>query len=106
MSLDSFLTELGLKPHRSHSLEEQLDAMRRDVRRLGTALARQAGQHTDDWADHVGDFGREAVRQGTHLAEIAGTQAWRGARQLRRDPLPAIAIIGTGLLLARLLRRR
>ena len=106
MSLDTFLTQLGLhRPHPS-SLEVQLDAMRRDVRRIGKALSRQASHHADDWADNVGDFGREAVRQGSHLAEIAGTQAWRGAQQLRRDPLPALAIIGTGLLLARLLRRR
>ena len=105
MSLDTFLTQLTSQRPHPNSLEAQLEAMRRDVRRIGKALARQAERQTDDWADHVGDFGRDAMRQGTHLAEIASTQAWRGARQLRRDPLPAIAILGTGLLLARLLRR-
>ena len=105
MSLNSLLTQLGQQRPKPNGLEAQLDAMRRDVRRVGSIVARQAGQRADDWADHIGDFGREAVRHGTHLAEIAGTQAWRGAAQLRRDPLPAIAIIGTGLLLARLLRR-
>lgn len=106
MSLDTLLARLGLQHTHPNSLEAQLDAMRRDVRRIGKALAWQAGRHTEDWADHAGELGREAVRQGTHLAELAGTQAWRGARQLRRDPLPVIAIVGTGLLLARLFRRR
>ena len=105
MSLDTFLTQFTSRRPHPNSLEAQLEAMRRDVRRIGKALARQAERQTDDWADHVGDFGRETMRQGTRLAEIASTQAWRGARQLRRDPLPAIAILGTGLLLARLLRR-
>ena len=106
MSLDTILTQLGLQRPQPNSLEAQLDAMRRDVRRIGRVLSRQAAHHADDWADNVGELGREAVRHSAHLAEIAGTQAWRGARQLRRDPLPALAIIGTGLLLARLLQRR
>ena len=106
MSLDTVLTQLGLQRQRRNNLDAQLDAMRRDVRRIGRVLAQQVTHNTEDWTDHLGDAGREAVRQGAHLAELAGTQAWRGARQLRRDPLPAIAIIGTGLLLARLLRRR
>lgn len=105
MSLDTFLTQLGLHQPPPNSLEAQLDAMRRDVRRIGKALARQAEQHTDDWAGSFGELSRDAMRQGSHLAEVASAQAWRGARQLRRDPLPALAVVGTCLLLARLLRR-
>ena len=106
MSLDTLLTQLGLQRQPAGSLEMQLQAMRRDVNRIGKLLAGRASHHTEDWADQFSDLGREAVRQGTHLAEVAGTQAWKSAQQLRRDPLPAIAIIGTGLLLARLLSRR
>jgi hypothetical protein len=106
MSIDTLLTQLGLRRPPARSIDTQLDAMRRDVNRIGRLLARRASHHTEDWADQFNDLGREAVRQGTHLAEVAGLQAWKSAQQLRRDPLPAIAIIGTGLLLARLLRRR
>lgn len=106
MTLDTLLTQLGLQRQPSNSLEAKLDAMRRDVHRIGKVLAHRAAHHSDDWADHLGDIGREALRQSTHLAEVAGSQALRSANQLRRDPLPVIAIIGTGLLLARLLRRR
>lgn len=102
MSIDSVLSQLGIQRHDPHSLEAQLHAMRRDVRRIGKALSRQASHNADEWNDHLTDFGRDAV----HLAEIAGTQALRGASMVRRDPLPVLAVIGTGLLLARLLNRR
>lgn len=106
MSIDSVLSQLGFARHDPHSLEAQLDAMRRDVRRIGRALSRQVGHSAEDWSDHIGDFGNDAIRQTAHLAEIAGAQARRSAEMVRRDPLPLIAIIGTGLLLVSLLRRR
>ncbi|MCP8882092.1 hypothetical protein NIM87_01095 [Devosia sp. XJ19-1] len=106
MSIATVLSQLGIPRHDPHSLEAQLHAMRRDVQRIGKALSRQASHHTEGWNDHLSDFGREAAHHTAHLAEIAGTQAMRGAIMVRHDPLPALAVIGTGLLLARLLSRR
>ncbi|WIY54268.1 hypothetical protein O9Z70_07045 [Devosia sp. YIM 151766] len=105
MSLDHILASLGL-PHRDpNSLEARLENLQRDMRRIGRSLSSQAGHTADDWGEHLSDFGREAAKQSRHLAEFAGNQAWRSARAVRRDPLPAIAVIGTVLLLARLMRR-
>jgi len=106
MILDTVLTQLGLQRRRSNHLEAGLEAMRRDVNRIGKIVSQRAAHEAEEWGDHFAGLGRQAFRQGTHLAEIAGNQALRGAHQLRRDPLPAIAVIGTGLLLARLLSRR
>jgi len=106
MSIDTVLAQLGLTRPDPHSLEGQLSAMRRDVQRIGRSLTQQAARSTEDWADHVGDFGRDAARHTAHMAELASHQALRGAQLVRRDPLPLLAVIGTGLLLARLLRRR
>lgn len=105
MSIDHVLASLGL-PHRDpNSMEARIEALQHEMRRIGRNLAHRAGHSADDWSDQISDFGREAARQGMHLAEMAGSQAWRSARAVRRDPLPAIAVIGTALLLARLLRR-
>lgn len=106
MSLDTLLNQLGIQRHDPHSLEAQLHAMRRDVRRIGKALSQHASNNADEWSEHLTDFGRDAARQTAHFAEIAGTQARRSADMVRRDPLPVIAIIGTALLLGSLLRRR
>ncbi|SMQ65177.1 hypothetical protein SAMN06295905_1159 [Devosia lucknowensis] len=106
MSLDSLLTQLGLQRHDPHSLEAQLHAMRREVRRIGKTLSHHASHRADDWADQFSDFGRDAARQTSHFAHLASEQALRGADTIRRDPLPLIAVIGTGLLLARLLKRQ
>lgn len=105
MSLDHILASLGL-PHRDpNSLEARIESLQRDIRRMGRSLSKQASHTADDWGDQFSDFSREATRQGWHLAEQAGTQAWRGARAVRRDPLPAIAVVGTVLLLASLIRK-
>lgn len=106
MSIDTVLHQLGFPRHDPNSLEAQLRAMRRDVQRLGQALSKQVTQGADDWNDHLGDFSRDAMRQATHLAEMAGSQALKSAEIVRRDPLPLVVVIGTGLLLARLLQRR
>ncbi|OAM76386.1 hypothetical protein [Devosia elaeis] len=105
MSLDHVLASLGLAHRDPNSLEARIESLQRDMRRIGRRLSSQAEHTAEDWGDHLSDFGREAARQSRHLAEAAGTQAWRGARAVRRDPLPAIAVIGTAFLLARLLRR-
>lgn len=105
MSLDHILSSLGLSQRDPNSLEARIEALQRDMRRIGRSLSKQAGHAADDWSENLSDFGREASRQGMHLAEMAGNQAWRGARALRRDPVPAIAIVATVLLLASLMRR-
>ncbi len=105
MSLDHILSSLGLSQRDPNSLEARIESLQRDMRRMGRSLSKQASHTADDWSDHISDFGREASKQGWQLAEQAGTQAWRGARAVRRDPVPAIAVVGTVLLLASLLRR-
>ncbi len=104
MSLETVLASLGLRED-PNSLDAQLRSMRREVRRISQSLSRQAGNVADDWGDSFSDIGRQAMRQGSHLAEIAGKNAWRSAEAFRRDPLPVIAVVGTALLLARLLRK-
>lgn len=104
MSFQSLLEQLGLAERHPNSLEAQLHAMRREVQRIGKSLSRQASHTTDDWADHLTDFSRDAVRQTGHLAHVAGQQARRGVEMVGRDPLPLLVVVGTGLLLARLLK--
>jgi hypothetical protein len=105
MSLDHVLSSFGLSRRDTNSLEARIEGLQRDMRRIGRSLGKQASHTADDWSDNLTDFGRTAAKQGAQLAEIAGHQAWRGARAVRRDPLPAIAVVGTALLLASLLRR-
>lgn len=105
MSLDHVLASLGL-PHRDpNSLEARVESLQRDIRRLGRSLSKQASHTADDWSGNLSEFGEEAARRGAQFAEIASDQAWRGARAVRRDPLPAIAVVGTILLLASFFRR-
>lgn len=106
MSLDTVLTRLGIDRHDPHSLEAQIHALQREIHRVGRTLSHEAGHRADLWGDQVSGLTREAARHGAHLAEEVGHQAWRGARAVRRDPLPAIAVLGTALLLARLFQRR
>lgn len=104
MSIDSVLHQLGLKED-PHSLDAQLRSMRREVRHIAKVLSGQVSRNADEWSDQLADLTRDAARRTAHFADLAGSQAMRGADLLRRDPLPAIAVIGTGLLLMRLLRR-
>ena len=105
MSLDTFLTRLGIQRHDPNSLEAQLHAMRRDVQRIGQYLNRQSASMTDEWGERAHDFGRQAAINTAEFAQQASKQALIGAGKVRRDPLPAIALVGTALLLARLMRR-
>ncbi|MBJ3784256.1 hypothetical protein [Devosia sediminis] len=106
MSLDTVLSQLGLRPSRPATLAEQIHALRRDIARMGRGVSHQVGHSAHDWSGQLSDFGQDAGRQAVQLAELAGSQARRGAEMVRRDPLPLIAVVGTGLLLARLLQRR
>lgn len=90
--------------HRRHesvidSLWDHLDQLRREFGHVGRTVSREA-------RDSAGDFGREAAKQGAWLAGVASRKAVRGARAIRRDPVPAIAVLGTALLLAHLLTSR
>lgn len=127
MSLETVLSSLGLSRRDQHSLESQLHSMRREVDKISRELSRraertagslqrqaghradvwsrQAGNVADEWGDQIADFGREAVKQGSQIAEYAGDQAMRGVKAVRRDPLPALAVIGTVLLVASFFRR-
>jgi hypothetical protein len=105
MSLESILTNLGLMQRRPSGIEAQIQALQGEIRRVSRSLSRQANHATDEWGHDLSEFGREAARQGAYIASVAGQQAVRGADALRRDPLPAIAIVGTVFLLSRLLKR-
>jgi len=105
MSLDHVLSSFGLSRRDPNSLEARIESLQRDMRRIGRSVSKQASHTADDWSDNISDFGHQAAKQGMQLAEAASTQAWRGARAVRRDPLPAIAVVGTVLLLASFFRR-
>ncbi|MEQ9637343.1 MAG: hypothetical protein RLW68_14815 [Devosia marina] len=106
MSLNTLLTQLGLQRHDPHSLEGQLHAMRRDVQHLRQSLSRQTGQTANHWGDQLHEIGSAVATQTGEFAQLAGQEARKGAGMIRRDPLPAIALAGTALLLMRLLSRR
>lgn len=102
---------------RESAFEAQIRELRREVRRVGQSVSRHAGDtahavsrqanHTaHDWSDSLADFGQEAAKRGAQFAEIAAYQAGRGAKAVRNDPLPVIAILGTALLAVSLLNRR
>lgn len=106
MSLDRLLDQLGLRPQDPDNLEAKLHAMRRDVRKMTAALSHHLAQEGEELTGQARAFGTRAAQQSKHLTRVAGSQALAGASHLRRDPLPAIALIGTGLLIARLLKRQ
>lgn len=90
--------------HRRHdsvidTLADQLDHLRREFGHVGRSLSREA-------RDNASDLGREAAKQGAWLAGAASRNAMRGAKAVRRDPLPTIAVLGTALLVAHLLTSR
>jgi hypothetical protein len=80
-------------------LSAQVDQLRRDIGEISAVLSREAHHTANEWS-------REAARQGAWLAGVAGRKAVRGAEAVRRDPLPALAIVGTALLLAHLFSSR
>lgn len=104
MSIDNLLVSLGLRPQ-PNALEAQIHALRREIRRIGRGVSSQAGHTAEDWGDHLSDFGQQAARQGVMFADIAAHQAQRGARTIAKNPVPAVALVGTALLLAHLFRR-
>lgn len=106
MSLDTLLNQLGLKRHDPHSLEAQLHAMRRDVQQLRQMLPRQTGQIANQWGSQLHEIGTTVAAQTGEFAHLAGQEARKGARMIQRDPVPALAVAGTALLLLRLLNRR
>lgn len=87
-------------------LADQVDTLRRELRRMSRQVAGQAGLTADDLSEAALDFGREAARRGAHFAGVASRQALRAGDAVRRDPLPAVAIVGTALLVSILLSRR
>ncbi len=116
MNFDHLISQITGQ-RRESLLEAQLRDLRREILKIGSAVSKQAGHATDDWrhqaahtahdwSDDLADLSREAARRGAEFAEVAAFQAGRGARALRKDPLPAIAILGTAFLVARLFSRR
>ena len=107
MSLEDLFPIFGRRqPSAMDALADQLHHLRRDIRRIGSKASHQASENAGEWSETALDFGREAARQGAHLAEEATRQAWRGANAIKRDPLPTIAVVGTLVLLTSLLSRR
>lgn len=106
MARETILSRLGLVAAKPDTLETRIADLQREISRIGSRLGRQAEGRAGEWSEQVSEFGQDAVRRGLHLAEIAGDEARRSAAALRRDPLPAIATLGTIVLLARLFTRR
>lgn len=91
---------------RESAFEAQIRELRREVRKVGQSVSRHAGHTAHDWSDSIADLGQEAAKRGAQFAEVAAYQAGRGAKAVRNDPLPVLAILGTALLAASLLSRR
>ncbi|MBF0678158.1 MAG: hypothetical protein IR164_04370 [Devosia sp.] len=80
-------------------LTAQVNQLRREIGDISSVLSREAQNTASEW-------GHEAAKQGAWLAGIAGRKAVKGADAVRRDPLPALAIVGTAILLTALFTRR
>lgn len=106
MSIEEILGLSNRRRHRGDGLADQVEHLQHELERLSRRLTRRGGEAADDFGHLASDFGRTAAHQAEVLARGAGRQARRGAIAVSRDPLPVIAIVGTGLLLARLLSRR
>lgn len=98
-------------PRRRHhdpldALAAQIGEMRRQSREISRALSHNGHEIADDFGDALSHWGHDAARQGAWLAGMASRKAVAGARAIRHDPLPVIAVLGTAALLASLLVRR
>lgn len=96
--------------HRRHdpldALAAQVDDLRRQTRHISRALSHNAGGVAADLGEVMSDWSRDAAKQGAWIAGVASRKAMEGARAVRRDPLPVLAVLGTAVLLASLLSRR
>lgn len=97
-------------PRRRHDTIDTLLAhigdLRRQTRHVGRNVSHNAHSVAEDFGDAMSDLSHQAARQGAWLAGIASRKAVDSARAVKRDPLPAIAVLGTALLLTSLMTRR
>lgn len=106
MSLDDIFN-FGRRPRtRTEMLQAQIDGMSRDIRRISHSLSQHAGEQSGNIAHTAAELGRTAMHEASALADEFGHHAIRGARAVKRDPLPVIAVLGTTVLLASLFARR
>ncbi|HWA18226.1 MAG TPA: hypothetical protein VG757_04465 [Devosia sp.] len=93
---------------------KQLDALQRQVAELGAQLghsgsdARDAGYEFARSARHIAgsaaqEFGHLARHEGAVVARQAAKQALRAGRAVKADPMPALAALIGGAMIARLL---
>ena len=106
MSLNSVLADLGFKRRHQNDLERRLAELSRDISRTSRHLRGEASGLAHDWGESITDLGTQAAHHGGKLAEQALQQASRATGAVRRDPLPAIVVAGTALLVLSFLTRR
>jgi len=88
------------------AIAAQIAELRDQARQINRSLSHGATDMAGDFGHAVTDWGREAAKQGAWFAGVASAKALKGARAVKRDPLPVIAVLGTAILLASLLRQR
>jgi len=106
MSLEHILGIAPRPRNRAERMQAQIDTLGRDLHQALRALSGSAEHRAAGLGDLAGTFGREAAQHTAHLAGEVSRRANRGMGAVRRDPVPAIAVLGTALLLASLLHRR
>lgn len=106
MHLEDLFTPRRRRHDPLDALAAQIAEMRRQSRDISRALSHNGHDIAGELGDAMSHWGHDAARQGAWLAGVASRKAVAGARAVRRDPLPAIAVLGTAALLASLLVRR
>ncbi|MGE0213907.1 MAG: hypothetical protein AB7S41_19635 [Parvibaculaceae bacterium] len=87
--------------------EEQIAALRKEVRRLSEALSDRGGGFLDDAAESASRAYDEMRRSGAKAMRVAGRQASAASDLARDNPVASLAIVvGIGLLAMALLARR
>lgn len=106
MSLDDLF---GLFPRRKTRLEllqSQIADLEHEIAHLSRSLAGHAGRSASHLGDLAQRYGQDAAHQSALIAGELARQAQRGARAVRQDPVPTLAVLATAALLASFLSRR
>lgn len=85
---------------------EHLSSLRADIAAIAQAVNEFGNHRLHDVRKGATALAREAGHQLPIVARQVGRQATHAGRAVGRDPLPAIVVLGTVLLLTSLLFRR
>ena len=84
-------------------LTRQMHQLRREAGLVSKQLARLGGQGIDQAGHNLAKVTARAMQQGTAWAQQAGAAGRAAGQTVRRDPLPLLVVIATGVLMFRML---